>query len=123
MTWGGVGGYCFTPAYAFLLPAYGVLWGAGRWYAARHQETWKTLSALVPSVLLGALVCEVFSSGSFYLLSERFSALSWGEFFSREMQYFPAYLQAMVFYVVLAAVMHSLFSILVRGQKSTLIAS
>jgi len=123
VTWGGVGGYCFTPAYAFLLPAYGALWGAGRWYASRHQDTWKTLSVLLPSVVLSAVVCELFSSGSFYLLSERFVALSWGEFFSREMQYFPAYLQAMVFYVVLAVVVHGVLSTVTRGQKTTLTAS
>jgi hypothetical protein len=35
----GVSDFCMSPAYGFLLPAYGSLWFAGRWYAARHRFT------------------------------------------------------------------------------------
>jgi hypothetical protein len=34
---GGVSSFCISPAYGFLLPAYGALWLAGRWYAVRHR--------------------------------------------------------------------------------------
>ena len=35
--WGGVSGYCLSPAYAMLVPAYGAAWAVGRWYRSRHQ--------------------------------------------------------------------------------------
>jgi hypothetical protein len=37
ITYGGVSSFCVTPAYGFLLPAYGVMWLAGRWFAKRAK--------------------------------------------------------------------------------------
>ena len=42
VTWGGTSNYCTSPAYPFLLPAYGCLWLAGRWFddaRAKHAQT------------------------------------------------------------------------------------
>ena len=38
----GVNDFCASPAYGFLLPAYGALWLAGRWYAGRHRFAFST---------------------------------------------------------------------------------
>ena len=54
----GVSDFCASPAYGFLLPAYGALWLAGRWYAGRHRFALSTLIPLAGSVVIGAAVCE-----------------------------------------------------------------
>lgn len=105
--WGGVSGYCVTPAYALLLPAYASLWLAGRGYARRHQERPATLLPLTGYVLGGALVCELISSGGFYYFGGRYSEPSLAEFGSRLVQYFPGSLANLAFYVALAVVVHA----------------
>ena len=62
--------------------------------------------ALAASVLVGALACEAFSSGSFYWLSGRFAEPTLAEFALREAQYFPAYLATMAFWIAATAVGH-----------------
>ena len=37
ITMAGVSNFCVTPAYGFLLPAYGVMWFAGRWFASQYS--------------------------------------------------------------------------------------
>ncbi|MGH8613762.1 MAG: hypothetical protein ACREYF_17525 [Gammaproteobacteria bacterium] len=106
ITWGGVSSFCISPAYGFLLPAYGALWLAGRWYARRQRFQLATLIPLVSSMLVGAAVCELFSSGGFYFLSGRFDP-SLTEFGTRLARYLPPSLAAMAFYVALAAIAHA----------------
>jgi hypothetical protein len=74
--WGGVSGYCLTPAYWLLVPAYGSVWAVGRWYAGRHRESAATLPVLGAALLVGGLAAELFASGGFYLLSGRFAEVS-----------------------------------------------
>jgi hypothetical protein len=66
---GGVSSFCISPAYGFLLPAYGALWLAGRWYAVRHRFAFSTLLPLAASVVIGGVVSELFSSGGFITTS------------------------------------------------------
>lgn len=106
ITWGGVSSFCVSPAYGFLLPAYGALWCAGRWYSGRHRDTVGTLFPLMMSVLIGTAVCELISSGSFYFLSGRFEQTSVTEFAGRFAEYFPRSLASLVFYVGIAGVIH-----------------
>lgn len=107
-TWGGASGFCLTPAYAFLLPAYGSLWLAGRWYAGRYRLAWGTLASLAAAAFAGTAVCELFSSGGFYFFSGRFAEPMLAEFGARLAKYFPSYLGSLVFYVAIAAVVHTL---------------
>ena len=51
VTWGGVSNFCVSPAYGFLLPAYGTLWFAGHWYAGAHRDAVTTLRPLTVSLL------------------------------------------------------------------------
>jgi len=106
VTWGGVSGFCFSPAYVLLLPAQGALWLAGRWYAKQHRRAWSTLLPLAGAVLGTALVAEALSSGGFYLFSGRFADPSLAELGARLVRYFPASLEALALYVGLAAVVH-----------------
>jgi hypothetical protein len=115
ITWGGVSSFCFTPAYALLLPAQAALWLGGRWYAGRHRQAWSTLLPLALALSGSAVVAEVLASGGFYLFSGRFAELSLAELGARLVRYFPSSLGALVLYTGLAALVHAAFT-LVRAQ-------
>lgn len=102
----GVSSYCLSPAYGFLIPAYGSLWLAGRWFASKYQFNWTTALFLVASVVAGAAMATIFSSGGFYWFSGRYTDPSVVEFGQRFIQYFPKYLGTLSFYVAIAAVQH-----------------
>ena len=106
IAFGGVSSFCISPAYGFLLPAYGALWLAGRWYAVRHRFAFSTLLPLAASVVIGGLVSELFSSGGFYWFSGRFEP-NLAEFGARIARYFPSSLASLAFYVAVAAIVHT----------------
>ena len=116
---GGVSAFCFSPAYGFLLPAYGALWLTGRWYATRYRFSWNTLPTLAASLLAGAALAELFSSGGFYFFSGRFTEPSLSEFSGRLLAYFPDSLQSLAFWMVLALSAHVALHV-VRGSKNSL---
>lgn len=111
-----VGSFCITPAYAFLLPAYGSLWLAGRWYKHYYRFNFRTLVPLTIAVVFGGFICEVISSGSFYFFSGYFSQTSLVEFSERLWLYFPLSLQSLSFYVCLAVLVHACF--MLNDKKS-----
>lgn len=99
----GGSGFCFTPAYAMLLPAYGVMWTAGR-FAARKLPI--TASSIAPAALLVAmatLVSELMSSGGFYFLGGRFEDPTLTGFAPRLLRYFPPTLFATLVWASAAA--------------------
>ena len=104
--WGGVSGYCLTPAYWLLVPAYGSVWAAGRWYAGRHQVAPSTLPVLAGALLVGGLAAEAFASGGFYLLSGRFAEVSLVGLGHSLVDYLPGTLLALFAYVGLGALVH-----------------
>ncbi|MCO6428945.1 hypothetical protein [Nitrosomonas communis] len=111
-TWGGVSGFCLTPAYVFLLPAYASLWLAGRWYARQHQFAWRTLMPLAVSMIAGLMLCELFSSGGFYFFSGRFEDTTWGQFAERLITFFPLYVESFLFYAGIALITHAALALL-----------
>jgi hypothetical protein len=115
---GGVSDFCFTPAYGFLIPAYAALWFSGRWYATRHRFTLATLLPLGVSIVLGALTAELLSSGGFYFLSDRFAETSLAGFVPRLVQYFPASLSALAFYLGIAVLVHTAFALTVGTGRN-----
>lgn len=108
IAFGGVSSFCISPAYGFLLPAYGALWLAGRWYAVRHRLAFSTLLPLAASVVIGGLVSDLFSSGGFYFFSGGFEP-NLAEFGARIARYFPSSLATLAFYVAVAAIVHAAF--------------
>ncbi len=106
ITWGGVNGFCVSPAYWFLIPAYGALFLAGRAYAHHLRLAWSSLPWLLACALAGAGLAELFASGGFYFFSGRFAEPSLAEFIPRLVKYFPAMLSSMALYLGLAAVVH-----------------
>lgn len=110
ITWGGVSSYCVSPAYSMLLPAYGALWLAGRWYASHYQFNWKTLLPLISSVVLATIISTVLSGGGFYFFSGRYAEPTLIEYAHRFAIYFPKNLSNMGFYLILATICHVAFS-------------
>ena len=104
--WGGVSAYCLSPAYLLLVPAYGAMWAAGRWYARRYRPVWDSLYALGAVLWLAVMAAEVFASGGFYLFSGRFADLSFAGFAERLMTFFPQTLSALALYIGLALIVH-----------------
>jgi hypothetical protein len=107
IAWGGSSAFCVTPAYAMLLPAYGALWLAGRWYVHMHRDTMRSLMPLAGAVLVSALAAELLSSGGFYFLGGRFAEPTLAGFLPRLGAYFPSMLGAMALYVGIAALVHA----------------
>lgn len=103
--WSGVSGYCLSPAYGMLVPAYGSLWALGRWYQTRHRPDLATLPLLGAVLLIGGVAAEAFASGGFYLLSGRFEPSLVGLGHSL-VSYLPGTLAALIGYVGLAALAH-----------------
>lgn len=106
ITVGGVSGFCVSPAYGFLIPAYAALFLAGRVYARHHRLSWAALPWLLGCALAGAGLAELFSSGGFYFFSGRFADPSLAEFIPRLVKYFPAMLSSLALYLGLAALVH-----------------
>lgn len=114
---GGVSSFCVTPAYGFLLPAYGTLWLAGRWFAKRYSFNWATLLPLTGSVVIAASISELFSSGGFYFFGGRYVETSLTEFGARLVKYFPHQLQGLAFWMGVAIAVHVVFA-LANGQHN-----
>jgi len=109
VTWGGVSNFCVSPAYPFLIPAYGSLWLAGHFYQKYYIFHLKTIPLLLAVSIGGIVFCELFSSGGFYFLSGRFIDTSMTVFFERVVTFFPSYVSSTFFYLSLAMFVHIAF--------------
>lgn len=99
----GESDFCFTPAYWMLLPAYGVMWLAGRvaenWLGARVLA----LPTIAMLLVVATFVSELLSSGGFYFLGGRFEEPTLAGFLPRLTRYFPPTLWATLGWSGLAA--------------------
>lgn len=100
--------FCFTVAYWMLLPAYGVMWLAGRFGADRIGMMPSRLPALIALVCIATLVSETFSSGGFYALSGHFPEPTIAGWLPRLERYFPGTLMATLSWAGIAAIAHLL---------------
>jgi hypothetical protein len=112
--WGGVSAYCVSPAYWLLLPAYGTLWGAGRWYRMLHRPDLSSLPRLGALLIGAGVLAEAFASGGFYLFSGRFEPSLVGFGYSL-VSYLPDTLAALFAYVAAGVVVHL---VLTAGQRA-----
>jgi hypothetical protein len=109
--WGGASDWCITPAYAFLVPAYGAAWLAGLWTA-------KGGVVRMPAAFLGGVAAWfAISNAGFFLFSGYFDELSFIEYATRVSQYFAGYLATAAAYVLLAAALHALCAGAVRALR------
>lgn len=110
LNYGGVDGWCFSPAYWFLIPTYFVLWFAGRFaakrYRAGHQHSLRSLPEFAAIAFAATGAAFLISNASFYLLADYFSSMGAVEYGGRVAQYFLPYLQSAFLYLVPAALLH-----------------
>jgi hypothetical protein len=86
----GVSAYCFTPAYPFLILAYGSLWWLGRKsMLPSHGKDWLPVTV---SVAAGAISCFLITNVGFYLASGYFGAMSALLYSQAVARYLPHYL-------------------------------
>jgi hypothetical protein len=85
----GGSGFCFTTAYWMLVPAYGVMWFAGRFAADRLGAWLSALPATIALLIGAAFVSDLLSSGGFYFLGGRFDDPTLAGFLPRLQRYFP----------------------------------
>lgn len=102
----GTGDFCITPAYSFLLPAYAVLWYAGRLYAGRLQATAGSLAVAAGVALLASTLSFVISNGAFYWLGGRYADPHVAEYVARLMFWAPLFVRTAMAYVVVALAVH-----------------
>lgn len=103
----GVSDFCYTPAYAMLIPAYAVMWMAGR-YAALMPERLQSLPTIAVLLVAATFVSHLFSSGGFYFLGGRFPDPTIAEFLPRIARYFPFSLTSSVMWTGVAAALWAL---------------
>jgi hypothetical protein len=111
ITLGGASSFCVTPAYAFLLPAYGAMWLAGHWFAKQYSFSFNALLPLVGGVAVAATISELFSSGGFYFFGGRYPNPTLAEFLPRLEKYFPQQLEGIAFWLGVALVVHIAFAL------------
>lgn len=99
ITWGGVGDYCVTPAYLFLLPTYAVMTAGGYLARADGVLRLRQLLFVAASALVSTVVAFAISNGSFYFFSGYFASLSFADYIGRTAKYFPSYLGYALLYI------------------------
>lgn len=118
VTYAGVSNFCVTPAYGFLLPAYGTMWLAGRWLAKHYSFTVGTLLRAFGLVAVAAAVSELFSSGGFYFFGGRYADPTLAEFGTRLVKYFPYQVESLAFWLGIALVTHVAFALVNRADRA-----
>ena len=108
----GTSSWCVSPAYIFLIPTYVVMWLAGRYYSAFKSLKMTELAVQFGMVTLATSTAFAISNGSFYLLSGRYTDLSWGQYFARVAQYYPPYVGYTLCYAVAGLSIVKLFNAL-----------
>lgn len=106
--WMGVSGYCFTPAYAAMLPAYAALWFGGRWLSKRAGNDLAGLVKLAGAAVLSTSTAFVISNGAFYWFGGRVAETSLAQFGQTFVDYAPSFLASTLLYLAVAALLHGL---------------
>jgi hypothetical protein len=104
----GGSGFCFTPADWMLVPAYGVMWFAGRFSAERLGWTLSALPATAALLVGAAFVLQLCSSGGFYFLGGRYEDPTIAGFLPRIQRYFPGTLLATLLWSGVGAAVYAL---------------
>ena len=106
INYGGVDGWCFSPAYWFLIPTYFVLWFGGRFYATRYRFSLRSLAEFAGISFAATGAAFLISNASFYLLADYFATMSAAQYGTQVAQYFFPYLQSACLYLGIAALLH-----------------
>jgi len=82
---------CLSPAYAFLVPAYALLWFGGRALTGRFDGSARALVLISLAGVACAIASFAISNGSFYALSGLFGELSAAGFGAQFLRYAPSF--------------------------------
>jgi hypothetical protein len=110
INYAGVSGWCFSPAYWFLIPTYAALFYAGRFYATRHSSTFRSLGLFSAVALVSVSAAFVISNVTFYLFSGRFSDMSVMQYANSVAQYFLPYQLSAIIYLIPAVLLYAVLS-------------
>jgi hypothetical protein len=114
---GGTSSWCISPAYVFLIPTYGVMWLTGRYIATTNSLSTLRLAKSFSLLTLATSIAFVISNGSFYLLSDKYAEVSWGQYLQGIAQYFPLYAGSAVIYVLLGYALTKAWKVLAGIQQ------
>lgn len=106
----GTSDWCFSPAYWFLIPTYGVLFFAGRWYAPRVQNSAKSFAEFIGVSCLASSAAFFISNASFYLFSGKFADLSMTQYADRVAQFYLPYMSSSLMYLTIAGAIYAILS-------------
>ena len=98
-----VSDFCISSAYIFLIPTYFAMWFGGRLSAklqAIHGNKMAFYMSSIGILALATVSAFLLSSGSFYLFSGRFEALSLSTFIDNSAVYFPSYANSAIAYAI-----------------------
>ena len=102
----GVGNYCVTPAYAVLVPTYGVLWFGGAWLRRGYAFTPSTLLRFALAAIVATHLAYLISNGSFYWLGGRYADPNLGEYLRRFAQFYVNFVSVTPGYLAIIALLH-----------------
>jgi len=114
-----VSDFCISPAYAFLIPAYAILWYVGRYCAQLKTMSFSEQTIPVMLLALATSVSFVISNGSFYLLSGRIENFSWTGFVEQFVHYYPPYLASTLCYGLSGLLLARLFKLIPGSGSQT----
>ncbi|MDZ4202520.1 MAG: hypothetical protein U1C96_10285 [Gallionella sp.] len=106
INYGGVSGWCFSPAYWFLIPTYFALWFGGRFYATRQRFTLRSLAEFGGIAFAATTMAFLISNISFYLFAPYFAEVTVAQYAAQLADYFPQYLAGAFLYLIPAALLH-----------------
>lgn len=99
--------WCFTPAYAGLIPTYGLLWLTG--VALGPQQRYARPMIALPVSLIAVSLAFIFSNGWFFAFHGVATPISLNEFGLAVAPYFPAYLGSAMLYLAPAFIAAALW--------------
>lgn len=118
VSYAGVSDFCVTPAYSFLLPAYAVLWYAGRLWSARMAPTPVALIGAFGVALAAASLSFAISNGAFYWLGGRYANPQMGEYLARLWQWGPLFVRTTLTYVAVALLAYAVLARVVSARRA-----
>lgn len=96
----GVSDFCVSKAYVFLIGSYGAMWLGGKWCRQFAELNVASAARQFAALVVSTSVAFLFSNGSFYWLSGRYTDTNWAQYIERFAKYYPPYLTTAALYVV-----------------------
>jgi hypothetical protein len=106
LTEGVTDAYCLTPAYWVLVPAYSLMWFAGRLAKDHAAVNLFSITRFAVIVVLATLITQLISSGGYYVWSGKFPDPSMAEFADRIVKYLPKHAVNIAFYLTVSLCIH-----------------